>query len=98
MYPECSGHKIEAHCTKSTADQKPPRLCGKGVGAEVDTVGSIRWQFGEHPHCCRRDAEGYQTHSLRILRIAAFSISAILYFLRTSLRIASIIFSKINMP
>ena len=29
---------IEAHRTKSIAHEKPPRLCEKGVGAEVSTV------------------------------------------------------------
>ncbi len=51
--------QIEAHCTKSTAQKKAPRPCGKGVGAEVGAVESTRWQFGEDPPCCRRNAEGY---------------------------------------
>ena len=47
---------------KSTARKNAPRQCGKGVGAEVDVVECVCWQFGEHPPCCRRNAEGYQHH------------------------------------
>lgn len=52
--------RIEAHLMKSIARKKAPRLCGKGVGAEVNAVGSVCWQLGEHPPCCRRNAESYQ--------------------------------------
>ena len=46
--------EIEAHCTKSIARKKPPRLCEKGVGAEADAVAGIFcWQLGEDPFCCR---------------------------------------------
>ena len=33
--------EIEAHCTISIAQTKPPRLCEKGVGAEADAVACI---------------------------------------------------------
>ena len=56
---KCYGNKIEAHCTNSTAHTKAPRPCGKGVGAEVSAVEGACWQFGEHPPCCRRNAESY---------------------------------------
>ena len=44
----------------STVRKNAPRQYGKGVGAEVDVVEDVCWQFGEYPPCCRRNAEGYQ--------------------------------------
>lgn len=52
--------EIEAHLTISNIHYIAPRLYVKGVGAEVGAVGGVCWQYGEHPPCCRRDAEGYR--------------------------------------
>ena len=55
--------KIEAHCTKITAREKGPQgRVGKAWVPKWIPWEVLRWQFGEHPPCCRRNAEGYHVN------------------------------------